>query len=277
MPCDVSKVKRIGEIVKNYHKPIIQALTNELTQYNMRLLTTKCLNCSVTFWYLFFGKRGLLDTNYCDVPQVVDRHETTKLDHNMAITRALRREMTAVSVDHQAFYIMFTDGYFVHPQTGDKVFFPGHVMVIEKAGLQNYYIYQCYINQYDFKGSLDFREKPEIPKKTILLYLDCLDHFASKMVWDNAMISFWKDLTNVDTSNMLGFVPSHAFYMCFRNKPIDRCLLNFRRFVDTILKKIPTGDDVYGRKQDYNAKINPLTNNEMRQAFTEMRSILSSN
>lgn len=276
----------IGFIVKDFVKPIMQALTVELKHYRMRMLTTKCLNTSVTFWHLLFGKRGHEDTVYCDVMNVVERHEQKKIDNNIGIITALKDDILKSNTNDNtkyAYYIMLTDGYFVNKDAGKKEFFPGHVFVVEKVPTRQYpyfYIYQSYINEYDFKGSLEFRERPQISCSDMEVFMDCLEYFAENSVWDDVMVAFWKDLTNVDTSNMIGCVPENAFHMCFRKKPITECLENMERFVDHILETIPPdrNTEIYGeRNTEYNTREAPLTNGEMRKQFLALKAILSGN
>lgn len=272
----------IGIIVRDFVKPIIQALTVELKHYRMRLLTTKCLNTSVTFWHLLFGKRGHTDTMYCDVANVVERHERQRSDSNPQIISSLKDDIldTKDKTTRFAYYVMLTDGYFVNDRTDKKEFFPGHVFVIEKVPdsiTPYYYIYQSYINEYDFKGSMDFRQEPKIPAAKMMVYMECLEYFASNSVWDDVMIAFWQDLTNVDTRSMLGCRPQNAFHMCFRKKPITECLDNMGRFVDHILETIPDGKDsnVYGESNtEYNSRQQPLTNREMRMSFLALKEVL---
>ncbi len=272
----------IGFIVKDYVKPIMQALTVELKHYRMRMLTTKCLNTSVTFWHLLFGKRGHEDTMYCDVLNVVERHEQKKIDDNVSIITALKADiLNTDNKDKYAYYIMLTDGYFVNETDKKKEFFPGHVFVVEKVPTQQYpyfYIYQSYINEYDFKGSLEFRERPQISVERMEVFMECLEYFAENSVWDEVMVAFWKDLTNVDTSNMIGCHPKNAFHMCFRKKPITECLDNMVRFVDHILETIPfdKNAEIYGETNtDYNSREVPLTNGEMRKQFLALKDVLN--
>jgi hypothetical protein len=272
----------IGFIVKDFVKPIMQALTVELKHYRMRMLTTKCLNTSVTFWHLLFGKRGHEDTIYCDVMNVVERHEHKKIDNNEGIISALKADiLDSKDKVKYAYYIMLTDGYFVNKESNKKEFFPGHVFVVEKVPtnrLPYFYIYQSYINEYDFKGSLEFRERPQISVESMEVFMDCLEYFAENSVWDEVMVAFWKDLTNVDTANMIGCRPENAFHMCFRKKPITECLENMERFVDHILETIPAGKNVeiYGTSNaEYNSREGPLTNGEMRKQFLALKTVLN--
>lgn len=53
----------------------MQLLTNELREYGMQLMTTKCLNTAVMMWYLFLGERDddFRKAAYCDSKSVKRR------------------------------------------------------------------------------------------------------------------------------------------------------------------------------------------------------------
>ena len=268
----------IGPVVKRYVKPIMQALTMDIRQYNMRLVTTKCLNTAVMFMVLFFGRSALKDTEFCDVQNVANRHQA-EINHNTMLVRKMTNDILRTTKNRFVYYIMLTDGKFVGPD-GRNAFFPGHVMVWEKVpsatatgGPPRYYIYQSYINEYDYAGSTTFRETPSISASKMAFYLESLAHFAQTPVWDERMVKFWKDLTNVDTSNMLGCSPQDAFFMCYRRKKNAECLRNLHSLVTYTLRRIPAGADgaIYGDPSKYNAREEALTNGEMRAAFSELK------
>ena len=265
----------IGYVVKDFVKPIMQAMTVAVKDYNMRLITTKCLNTAVMFMVLFFGKDALKDTVYCDVDNVVRRHET-RSDNNMTLVRSFSADLLKRTKTRYVYYLMLTDGYFVKDD-GSRAFFPGHVMVWEKIpdaseDRVHYYIYQSYINEYDYNGSLQFRESPALTRDTMAYYLRCLTAFAETPVWTDDMVAFWKDLTNVDTTSMLTGRPDNAFFMCYRKRANTMCLKNLRHFATHTLASIPTAENVaiYGNPAIFDEKAQPLTNKEMRIAFTKL-------
>lgn len=270
----------IGYIVKDHVKPLMQAMTNDIKSYNMRLITTKCLNTAVLFMVLFFGKDALIDTEQCDVKNVVERHKSAR-DDNLTIVRQLAAELmsnaNAAVQKRQVFYIMLTDGEFVKPD-GKTAFFPGHVMVWEKVPSPSgchYYIYQSYINKYDYRGSLAFREWSAVSQAKMSKFMLRLERFMTERVWNQRMVNFWTDLTNVDTSNMLGGVPQDCFYLCYRVRENRQCLTNFYRLINTTLRAIPkdvgTQDQIYGSNSDYERRERPLTNREMTVEFETMK------
>ena len=88
--CLKDRCKRcdIGYLVKDYLLPIMQAMTVQITDYNMRMIDTKCLNTSVMFFNLFFGKQASKYTKYCDVQNVI-RRRTNQIDDSTAISKNL--------------------------------------------------------------------------------------------------------------------------------------------------------------------------------------------
>jgi len=65
----------IGYIIQDHIPAVMQLLTNELRDYGMQLMTTKCLNTAVMVWYLFLGERedDFKKASYCDARTVQRR------------------------------------------------------------------------------------------------------------------------------------------------------------------------------------------------------------
>lgn len=297
----------IAYVVKDYIKPIMQALTMDIGEYNMGLITTKCLNTAVTFMVLFFGSSALKDTLFCDVKNVVYRHTGKKnannqnstntglvqkvigdpiQDHNETVIEDLARDVLKVTVRRYVYYIMMTDGEFVKPD-GSKVSFPGHVMVWEKipcenGGLPKYFIYQSYIHAYDFSGSPSFKQTGFTTYAQMSKYLKTLVEFVTpspadqtrRKPWDESMVGLWKTLTGIDTTNMFGARPNNAFFLCYRRRENTECLRNLHQLVRKTLKIISRDlvalDQIYGDESKYVADSDPLTNRQMLTAFSEL-------
>ena len=311
----------IAWLVKDYIKPIMQALTMQVSEYNMGLVITKCLNTAVTFMILFFGTSALKETRYCDVRNVVFRHtgrhganeeevrsngqvqktvQKTMIptknsnqiqERNEKIIDDLARDLMQRRTRRYVYYIMMTDGKFVKTDANNKkstVNFPGHVMVWEKipsedGGLPKYFIYQSYINEYDYSGSPGFRQ---IGGYTTYMqmarYLKTLMNFVTpspvdqskRNPWDLSMVALWKSLTGVDTSHMLGGRPHNAFFLCYRRRESSECLRRLHQFVRKTLRLIPsdpaTMDAVFGDRNKYVDESNPLTNRAILSSFREL-------
>lgn len=280
--CIKDRCKRcdLGYVIKTYLKPLLQAVTVEVQEYNMRLVITKCLNTAVAFLYLFFGKKALLHTKYCDVHNVVERHRNNT-DSSTLIAQKLYKDILRKTTSRYVYYIMLTDGYFTKPD-GSRAFFPGHVFVIEKipwgTDKMFYYIYQSYIEQYNFAEFVDTYKSIKLSHKKVEYYVSKIQDMVNKKVWDQDFVDFWKDLTKVDTPEMLGGVPDNAFFVCYRRIRYDSCMKNLNIFVKSTLKKIPKSleekDYIYGDENNFDSSSSPLTNEQMRTSLLNLKQVL---
>lgn len=136
----------IGYIVKDHIPALMQLITHDLPQYNMKLVTTKCLNTAVMFMYLFLGDKAYRYTGHCDVQNVQLRYKESG-DASLSLLNAFRKELLSPdATERELYYVMLTDGYVpivdnVNNESTpvanvnvvpNKVYFPGHVFVIEK-------------------------------------------------------------------------------------------------------------------------------------------------
>lgn len=275
--CLQDKCKRcdIGYIVKDFVHPLMQAMTVYLKEYNMRLIKTKCLNTSVMFYNLFFGKDAYQHTSYCDVHNVVLRHQSGA-DNNIDIATRLYKDVTRKTKYRYVYYIMLTDGYFVKPD-GSKVFFPGHVFVLEKipwGDSVHYYMYQSYIQEYDFSGYFEKNNKSiKLSAEKVEYFMKKINDMVNTRIWDSEFVKFWKDMTKVDSGQFVGSSPENAFYVCYRKLKRNDCMKNILTFANKIYKSIPSpemDDHIYGDPNSFDIDSKPLTNKEMRNAFARI-------
>jgi hypothetical protein len=277
---DTCKRCDIGYLVKDYLLPLMQAMTYQLTEYNMRLIDTKCLNTSVLFFNLFFGKKALKHTMHCDVHNVVSRHDDN-IDNSVVIAQQLGKDILRKTKSRYVYYIMLTDGYFIKPD-GSRVFFPGHVFVLEKIPWGDdhfYYMYQSYINQYNFATYANKHNSIKVHRSSVKYYMDEIMRMVTQRVWDAAFVRFWNDMTRVDTSHMLGGVPERAFYVCYRKVQHNSCVKNVRTFVKQTLRSIPRNapDAIYGESATYDENSHPLTNREMHEQLSKLLARMENN
>ena len=213
-PCINDNCKRcdIGYIIKDYMKPLMQALTIQIREYNMRLVESKCLNTAVSIFTLLFGNNALKHTIYCDVQNVQQRHKEFK-DNNAAIAKKMEEDVLRKTKSRYVYYSMLTDGIFVLPD-GTKRNFPGHVFLIEKIPWGDdvfYYIYQSYIDKYTFTEYVTKYKSIKVTKEKMEYYMKSINNMVNNRVWDADFIRFWEDMTKVNTNDMLGGVPDGAF------------------------------------------------------------------
>lgn len=280
--CIQDKCKRcdIGYLIAPYMKALMQSMTIQVSEYNMRLIMSKCLNTAISFFFLFFGKNALKHTIYCDVHNVQNR-QRNNIDNNSLIAAKMREDILRKTQSRYVYYCMHTDGHFLKPD-GSTVMFPGHVYVIEKVpedGRLVYYLYQSYIDQYSFTEYVDRYKSIKISADKARYYMDKINDMVNHKIWDQDFVDFWKDFTKVDTSNMLGGVPQDAFFVCYQRLKYDNCRKNLRAFVQSTLKLIPNGldEEIFGDPNSYEENSSPLTNKEMRQAMHNLRFRLENN
>lgn len=280
--CIKDKCKRcdIGYLIKDYIKPLMQSMTVEIKEYNMRLIETKCLNTAVMFFVLFFGMKALKHTAYCDVHNVVERHKSNE-DDNVKISSNMYNDILRKTSKRHVYYVMLTDGYFTKPD-GSRVFFPGHVFVLEKVPWGDnmfFHIYQSYIQQYTFGEFVDKYKSIKLSEQKMRYYLSSIMNMVVNRVWNEAFIKFYKDMTKVDTSHMLNGIPDNAFYVCYRKVPHHHCVKNLNGFVKSVLKKIPDDFDntIYGDISSFDQESNPLTNGELKKELSSLLKKLQNN
>ena len=152
--CTSKKCDRcdIGYILKNYVKPIIQCLTNDIKEYYMKLLTTKCLNSAVMISIFMLGKKkGLELANYCDNGDTKKRH-IDNIDNNNNILLNYKKLILNNQSKHRIlYYILLTDGYFTFNNKKPPAYFPGHVFILEQIPNKSYfYLYFFKFIRYNY-------------------------------------------------------------------------------------------------------------------------------
>lgn len=139
----------IGYIVRDHVSAVMQLLMAHTPQYNMQMITTKCLNTAVMLMYLFLGKKAFRYTGYCDV-QTVHKRYSADGNQSLPVLERFKQELTSTrSTKRELYYVMLTDANVPSQAVpGSNVsaraatasagipttttYFPGHVFVIEK-------------------------------------------------------------------------------------------------------------------------------------------------
>lgn len=278
----------IGFILKNYVRPLIQTLTNDIRDYYMNLLTTKCLNTAVMLGIFMLGKKkGLEVANYCDSVETKNRH-IAEIDNNKSIIADYKIDILKYESVRQIYYILLTDGDF--KKKDSTIMFPGHVFIIEKipqliSKTNKYNIYQSYINKYDLKGHFEKNNKSlVISNAKLVKLLDNLEYILKVHTWDNKCVKAWKDFTFVDTTDLLGSNPKGQLFICIRKSPVKTCLKYIDAYTNTKLKilekqlksKSIKDNDIYGQNNLYSENENALTNDEMKKSLRSIRTSISS-
>lgn len=270
-----------GIVIKDYVKPLIQLLTDDLKDFNMGMLTTKCLNTAVMLMFFYLGQEGLKSPEVCDCSNynktslnAVTNGDALKNNRNVK-----NLERSILSKNHQKrrlFYILLTDSYFPKPNN-ETVYFPGHVIVVEKVPGKNLYynLYQSYINEYDLKGHYKNNKDTFFVSYTRMqIIMKQLRHIMTTDKWDNECVRFWSDLTNVDTQDFLGSTCGNKFFICWHSMPCSGCLENVELYVTKKLQQLDMTENAPVGNEGRDAR---LSNFEMHKELSKLLETIQKN
>lgn len=269
----------IGYIIKNYVKPLMQTLTNDVREYYMRLLTTKCLNTAVMLSIFMLGKKkGIEIANYCDTEMTKKRHGEN-LETNTSIISNFKVDILDKKAQYRyLYYILLTDGKFPHANSSkDPAFFPGHVFILEKIPSKDepyFYFYQSYINNYDLKDHIKKNNNSlKLSYEHTKNLLDNLEYILESEIWDSKCIEAWKSFTFADTSNMLNSQSKGNFFLCIRKAKVVDCLKHIEKYTINKIKdidKVPLNNKIYGDISLYDMSQKPLSVKQMSKKLHKL-------
>lgn len=284
MNIDVDKVCNIGFIIRHHVKCIMQLLTNDLPQFNLRLQTTKCLNTAVMLMQFLLGDKGLQIVDYCDTRDVIDRHKNGIETNDNLLEELKKQVLSKREKSRTLYYILLSDGYFPSIDTNNnetKKYFPGHVFILEKIYHKTrqqhiFYFYQSYINKYSLTEHIEMNKGLKISKKRAEELLNDLSSVLKSPTWNNDNIKKWYDMTFVDSSDFLDTQSRQQFYLCFRKAKTTECLNKLKQYLlkkHNIISKVLSNESnvIYGNEELYDQNIKPLTN---KQILIEIESLL---
>jgi hypothetical protein len=283
MACD------IGYLIKDHIPAIMQVLTNELREYNMQLITTKCLNTAVMMMYLMLGADALQATRYCDVQNVRSRVKNKNDPPSSAIATQLNEAVMA-GKKRALIYVMITDGHMPIARnasnTVGSVYFPGHVFVIERLPRGTFNLYQSYINHYDLWGHIERQASLSVGRTRMQQIVYGLQKMMSQGKWDRATSDFWVELTNTPQSHARqfeGHTINGSLFMCFREVITNSCITKLKDLVERTLESLSSVvatrpavlDQTYGDPNMYDSEAKPLTVRQVIDSFTVLRAKLA--
>lgn len=267
-----------GYILRYYVKPIMQALTNDIPSYYMQLRVSKCLNQAVLMAFFMLGKRGIKIADYCDTTLVQKRHQDGQDDNAILMERLRRNILHKACHYRQLYYILMTDASFPH-EDGKGRHFPGHVFIIEKIPgkpLPIYYFHQAYINAYDYNGHIKRNNGSlSLTWEQVKQMMGQIHYILMNPTWDEHSVKYWKQITFVNTSNMLGAQSGGKMFLCFRKAKLTDCIGRLEKYTHKKLAeihKLPIShmDKIYGDESAYDADQKPLTVRQMRHSLLNL-------
>jgi hypothetical protein len=225
----------LASVVRAHLAFIMRLFDADLSEYNMRQVTTKCLNTAVLTLYMLLGKRALDHTRYCDVENILARRARdtpasfwATMVANIAEVRrqVLRRGRERAP---KLFYCMITSA-----EVPGHGVFPGHVFVIRKSEDGRFDLYQSYIHEFDLNQFMQRNASggTALPRAKVAAILDgLLDVFQNRPVWDAAASAWWKALSTVDAERFEGYPIRDTLYFCGRVVTVKQCTDTLERLL----------------------------------------------
>jgi hypothetical protein len=285
--CSTTKcntICNIGFIIRHHVKCIMQLLTNDIPQFNIRLQTTKCLNTAVMLMQFLLGNKGLQIVDACDTRDVIERHKSGVESNDMILQELKKQIFSKREKSRTLYYILLSDGYFPGKDVNNndiQKYFPGHVFILEKiynvSSKQHiFYFYQSYINKYSLTEHIEMNKGLKISHKRAEELLNDLSSVLKSPTWNNDNVKKWYDMTFVDSSDFLETQSHQQFYLCFRKAKTTDCLDRLKKYLNKkyeLISKIPSSESniIYGNEQLYDNNIKPLSNKQM---LIEIESLL---
>jgi len=280
----------MGSIIKDYIKPLIQLLTNDIISYGMENSATKCLNTAVMLMYFMMGEEeGIKIADSCDCTTYNNKSRTLlkeseqkkiPFDQNEKVVKKLSEEVLSHNNleigKRMLYYVLLTDASFESPEKPDA-FFPGHVFIIEKfkksmrSNAKLYYnLYQSYINEYDLEGYYHKNNQSfSISFETMKQYMENLQEVMTAKTWDSKIVNHWKALTKIDTTqDLLNTNCENKFFICYREVNANYCIENILHYAQKKLTDMTRHPENYpeheinGNKNMY--RYAGITNKEMK-------------
>lgn len=269
----------LGYIIRKYIHPLMQTLTNDVKEYYMRLLTTKCLNTSIMLSIFMLGrKRGIEIGDYCDTEETRKRHKNNEETNQTILNAFIKNILEPKCTRRILYYILLTDGKFSKGDSSE--FFPGHVFILEKYpnkdDLPYYYLYQSYINEYDLNDYIKKNNKTlKINYKKAKYIFEGLDYILNVDFWDQKCVDIWKVLTFVDSSNLIGSKSKGEIFLCIRKAYVRDCLKHIEDYTKLKIKDMEKSNTmnnlkIYGDKSLYANDITPMTNKKIYSALKKL-------
>jgi hypothetical protein len=209
---DKSRICKYIKVISKNTEYILDVLNVETKGY-VNNEGTKCLNTAIMIIMLLIGEDSFDTIDKCSVSNTIQKN--TLVNKNSEVLSNLKESMNS-SESPSIYYILLTDTQLYNDKNENK-YFPGHVLIIEKS--ENCFtLYQSYINKYDLKEYTRTIDKCVCrTNKEIDGFIDNLKTLLSSKdsKWTNKTNSFWKKLTNVDTSELIGYNVKNVF-ICYK-------------------------------------------------------------
>ena len=286
----VSQLCSVFEDAREHLTLLMQLLTlePELAAYNMKLMTTKCLNTAVMTMTLYLGMMSALPhTRYCDVQHVKARHKRQPNRGSTSGSALMRSVLRASPLNKRYLhYVMLTDGDLTLPDGRGEVYFPGHVFVIEH-GVDGYKLYQSYVERYDLNQHICHRGGSlRLDRAQMQLVMEAVKRFVAAPTWTEQSSRDFALLTHVEPDVFQGAFGGarndDAILLCHRTVEFKGgCTNALLAYVERKQAEMDTlggvAGDIYGDPSMYAAGTSPLTRAQVSAGLADLRARLLGN
>lgn len=263
----------MGYLIADHVPALMQVVTNELPQYTMQIITTKCLNTAVMVMYLFLGRSALEHTEFCDVSSVRKRRALTPADPSLEVWTALMTdalegkrtspltEATAARTSHLRsqpaaarlpavlkdppatrvlYYVMITNGTLKYVGNNPAANpptreFPGHVFVIEKLPRGTFNLYQSYISHFKLNDVIRINSSFSLSHQKMKGIMSGVRSIFERRVWDKESTKAWQKLSHVSEKRFEGYMFGGSVLTCYSRKSTDVCINELRTFMNRVV------------------------------------------
>lgn len=230
-----SKICKLLHILSMHIKPILQVMNVDYNGY-IDTTETKCLNTAIMIIIVLIGKKTFKNIEYCSVQKT--EHRNSYINKNNTVMKSLIKSMSKPFKYTQLYYILITDGYLRSSNTLEQIYFPGHVLIIERNTEACYTLYQSYINKYDLKSYIQTDECTCYTQQEILRLLGGLQSMLSgNYVWDDDAVNMWYNMTKVKTNELIDYKLENIF-ICNTVFKVKNVVSNVRNFVSKTIKTL---------------------------------------
>lgn len=224
----MSQVCNLGKIIKDHMPLLLQVFNDDLKEYSMMMLTSKCLNTAVMMFYLYLGDEAFTYTRRCNVSNILTMHVQVGVN-SLEQVKNFKYDLLNIGTNQrELFYVMITDGKVEDIDTGLKQSFPGHVFVIEKipqkGDVPTYMMYQSYIRSYKLNDHYKMNNLSLVyTYANMVEFANRLQDMFTNRIWNEETSQFWLKFIHVDESRFINHNFDNIVHFCYQVANVSSC------------------------------------------------------
>lgn len=216
----------LGMIIKDHISLLFQLFDDDLKDYKLQMLTSRCLTMAVLLFFVYLGEEGLKYTNNCRFRQPKDG---VNMNRSLMLVREFKKNLLDLGDQgNKLYYIMITDGPGFHIDTKEQKEFIGHVLVIEKLPqskqLPKYMMYQSYVRTYQLADHYHMNNMSyNYSYANMAEFGNRLEDFFTNMIWSDDTTQFWVKFIHVNESRYTNYNFHGNVEFCYQVANTSTC------------------------------------------------------